>query len=77
MRRPNDGGPAFPSGRVDRSHMGEPDEALHDGLSLLDYFAARAMQGLCTKDGYDTWQDLAGDAFCIADAMLKAREVSP
>ena len=50
------------------------------GMTLRDYFAAKAMQGICvSKDeagtlvnhGYD-W--IAGEAYRIADAMLKARD---
>ena len=56
------GGAAFPS---DRSF----------GMTLRDYFAAKAMQGSRARDSrYETWEDLAKDAYEIADAMLKARE---
>ena len=41
----NDGGPAFPNGLCDSS-----SGAFHlvDGMSLRDYFAAKAMQALVT-----------------------------
>jgi hypothetical protein len=65
----NTGGPAFPG-------YGKP------GMTLRDYFAARAMQGLI---GCPDWLDGAGEevdvpncmasaAYVMADAMLKARQ---
>jgi len=53
-----------------------PDATLScDGMTLRDYFAAKAMQGLLacasgdgTKESYAKW------AYEYADAMLKARE---
>ena len=59
----NDGGPAFHN----------------DGLSLRDYFAAAALQGIISdasvlaslkKDG----ELVSRSAYAFADAMLKARE---
>jgi hypothetical protein len=50
------------------------------GMTLRDYFAAKAMQGLIasprvTPDGRDaTDTDYAKCAYLMADAMLKARE---
>lgn len=66
--------PAFPS----NSHEYGPVL----GLSIRDYFAAKAMQGLQsiywdTVDKYDTAEDvlscMAQSAYEIADAMLKER----
>jgi hypothetical protein len=52
---------------------------LEEGLDLRDYFAARAMQGICNGRSHT---DLKGHAIAsakvayeIADAMMKAREV--
>jgi len=42
------------------------------GMTLRDYFAAKAMQALVEKSYSDTTARLAYE---IADAMLKAREV--
>lgn len=67
------GGPAFPT-VADNGHTGN-----QDGMTLRDYFAAKAAQGICaSKDeagvlinhGYE-W--VASEAYKIADAMLKAR----
>ena len=47
------------------------------GMSLRDYFAAKAMQGFCVEvqmwpsDKFKIW---AEKAYECADAMLKARE---
>ena len=67
----NDGGPAFPA---HPSAMGD-----HDGMSLRDYFAAKAMQGMLaarhpTHSGEDGADTLADDSYIVADAMLAARE---
>jgi hypothetical protein len=46
------------------------------GMTLRDYFAAKAMQGLLS-DGVGKNADIhiiASDAYFVADAMLKARE---
>ena len=60
----NDGGPAFPSSIV--------DDSLHvPGMTLRDYFAAKAMQGLM-QYAY-THADRASVAYKVADAMLKER----
>lgn len=78
-----DGGPAFPeAGERGKAAGGE-------GMSLRDYFAAKAMQGLCSSafkymagEGHATpealaiMEDIGVVAYRMADAMLKAREVS-
>jgi hypothetical protein len=74
----NTGGPAFPIGSGD---MRDPQ-----GMTLRDYFAAKAVVGLLTmadewrsyfrRDGDGTtWKDEAAKAaYEVADAMLRARE---
>ena len=71
------GGPAFPT-----SNGGSPD----DGMTLRDYFAAKAMQALIgtvfTDQGLiptvhadvDDDEHLSLRAYDVADAMLKARQ---
>jgi hypothetical protein len=52
-----------------------------EGMTLRDYFAAKAMLGLYqmaavrayTPDENDAEQELADQAYLMADAMLKAR----
>ena len=62
----NNGGPAFPA--LDARTM-------LSGMSLRDYFAAKAMQALLSEP--KVTRDLmlyAGAAYDVADAMLKARD---
>ena len=46
-------------------------------MTLRDYFAAKAMQGMVAAEYAGTYRSAvwATDAYEIADAMLKAREV--
>ena len=63
----NTGGPAFP-------HEDTMSAALRPGMTLRDYFAAKAMQASRARhSSYESWADLAKDAYDIADAMLKSR----
>lgn len=59
------GGPAFPI----KGPIMTSDE---QGMTLRDYFAAKAMQALAQK--YSHEGDISRNAYKIADAMLKARE---
>ena len=47
------------------------------GMTLRDYFAAKAMQGIVTDTGWmgNTVSTLAGMSYEVADAMMKEREV--
>ena len=67
----NDGGPAFPQGHA----VGEISK-MEGGMSLRDYFAAKALQGLCADPSTAGTEgiDLANECYSIADAMLAARE---
>jgi len=60
------GGPAFPHSRLGSDA---------DGMTLRDYFAAKAMQAHLTHDGSDDVNEIgvAKWAYEMADAMLKAR----
>ena len=50
-----------------------PDER-NFGISMRDYFAARALQGFLTGD-YDLYpHEATQKAYAIADEMLKARK---
>lgn len=68
MSNTNKGGPAFP---VLHWISGESTGA-EEGMTLRDYFAAKAMQTLAEK--YSHEGDVSRSAYKIADAMLKARE---
>jgi hypothetical protein len=43
-------------------------------MTLRDYFAAKAMQGLLAGTTTSDGLVIVKDAYAIADAMLKARE---
>jgi hypothetical protein len=69
MNHTNTGGPAFP---IDTA--GWSRKRLSEGMTLRDYFAAKAMQGMLAcpvrpQSGADMY---ARDAYCVADAMLDA-----
>jgi hypothetical protein len=70
MSTTNNGGPAFPTTdpNYEAKYAGE-------GMSLRDYFAAKAMQGLlaCPMQPQSGPDMYAHDAYALADAMLKAR----
>jgi hypothetical protein len=51
-----------------------PNNTSQTGMTLRDYFAAKAMQGFLL-DKRVSMQNTAIDAYKMADAMLKAREV--
>ena len=79
----NNGGPAFPTKSYDSDRMLWVEE---EGMTLRDYFAAKAMQGiyacpvqLYRADGTPmpdplTSADIAKMAYEEADAMLAERE---
>ena len=65
--------PAFPrpSSQAHQHGMHNPQE----GMTLRDYFAAKAMQGFASYIGPSmTFESRAKTAYEWADAMLKARE---
>ena len=70
MDSTNTGGPAFPS-------HGSMGEVVQEGMTLRDYFAAKAMQAFLDQVGWKSdqkWFDeIADGAYKMADAMLKAR----
>lgn len=45
------------------------------GMTLRDYFAAKAMQGaIADRDYGEELDDFASWAYCVADSMLEARD---
>jgi hypothetical protein len=78
-KQSNNGGPAFPS-------HGSMGEVTHQGMSLRDYFAAQALPAMVavvssgthnpTSDG-SIEDAMARDCYRLADAMLRARKVTP
>ena len=66
----NNGGPAFPISEANGANSGMP------GMTLRDYFAAKAMQSYLLDKDRDsfTFEQWANAAYEMADAMLEARE---
>ena len=69
----NTGGPAFPCDRIQAgNHV-----VCSDGMSLRDYFAAKAMQAIVSTVPHLASinpNHAAIESYEYADAMLKARE---
>ena len=83
--------PAFPGKQkalmIQSEHVGIASEyeIEHNGMTLRDYFAAKAMQGMLTSPeflvvvtadqavGGNAKERVSNIAFAYADAMLKAR----
>ena len=63
---------AFPSGHNPQRGRQE------DGMTLRDYFAAKAIQSMITHESYEYslihYEMSSKAAYAIADAMLKARD---
>lgn len=75
MEKLKDGGPAFPLGDQ-RSQSGDITSYAEFGMTLRDFFAAKAMAALIAKyDGDDGSMDgIPSSAYQYADAMIRARE---
>lgn len=79
-KRVDDGGQAFPSQQLDASGM--PQYEAQSGMSLRDYFAAKALpaivaayveaNGRCVGTDHIHY-NCAAHAYKMADAMLAAR----
>lgn len=77
--RKNNGGPAFPQSGVCTPEINSWDSEDFGGrgLTVRDYFAAKAMLGrLSNPDWLCSDDRTATEAYQIADAMLRAREAS-
>lgn len=91
MSEHKDGGPAFPKRGTARANMsGYPDWSIEfvGGMSLRDYFAAKALNGLIASEANQTLaalrhkaamlrgvpytELLTAEAYQLADAMLAA-----
>ena len=69
------GGPAFPSESVYArcEACGWDENSSVPGMTLRDYFAAKAMQALVSYDMRLKWERIAETAYEIADAMIAER----
>jgi len=73
--------PAFPGKqkalliKSEHSDIAKEYEIDQNGMTLRDYFAAKAMQGYCAFDSSISMTNamIAADAYDMADAMMKAR----
>ena len=73
MSNTNTGGPAFarPASPAHQHGMHSPQE----GMTMRDYFAAKAMQAILSDPNYVCVDEkLAEQSYAVAEAMLKARE---
>jgi hypothetical protein len=73
MNTPNDGGPAFPIVAT----TGDPRDGVYcaNGLSIRDWFAGMALQGIASRLPWDSDEgEAAKQAYALADAMIQQRE---
>ena len=73
MSNKDTGGPAFPVHPDMAAQLGCVPSSSDAGMSLRDYFAAKAMNAFLSRDE-STLENDAEYAYKMADAMLKARE---
>ena len=84
-KTPTDGGTAFPRPFSEDTYLEDTDYEAQEGMSLRDYFAAKAMQiQMANKKEMnfwaseysieEMWEFCARNAYDMADAMIKARE---
>ena len=73
-----DGGNAFPLDDPDhhafRIKNTDDLKRIQSGMSLRDYFAAKAIQGFCSRTAPMTYELLAEQSYRMADAMLRERD---
>jgi hypothetical protein len=70
MSKTSTGGPAFPAFE---HHPNYGQMLAVGGMTLRDYFAAKAMQAIVSNGDVDP-QKISQASYIIAEAMLKARE---
>ena len=72
----NGGGPAFPTLFIEPNYGSG-----YAGMTMRDYFAAAAMQGILSNhqecSNFDSAKERAEYCYIVANAMLKAREAKP
>ncbi len=77
MSEKPDGGPAFPVNKVYTDRDGDICSEGIAGMTLRDYFAAKALQSLARDFAYcdpNYQKQLAKVSYEIADMMLEERE---
>lgn len=69
MSNTNTGGPAFPT-----EYREDSTQPCAEGMTLRDYFAAKAMQAVIARGDDTNRPGMAEWSYAMADAMLKARD---
>jgi hypothetical protein len=65
---------AFPKAGLDHWNKSTP---INEGMTLRDYFAAKAMQGMLSETSLKaTHEEFAFESYKVADAMMEARNGS-
>lgn len=72
MSNKENGGPAFPFAVECADGVGN-FTAIHEGMTLRDYFAAKAMQAILINQSMSK-VEIAKASYAVADAMLKERD---
>jgi len=76
MPKKDDGGPAFPgafAGHCGKDNHADPCSCyLEEGMTLRDWFAGQAEPAMMGK--HSTPEEVARQAYLIADAMIAERE---
>lgn len=69
------GGPAFPHDQIHDQMTPFRHLDAQPGMTLRDYFAAKAMQGMCADPSFapTRYGDIADRAYLLADAMIAER----
>lgn len=66
--------PAFPkTGNFGEDNPGQYDSEDQNGMTLRDYFAAKAMQAYITHSTDGQLKEFSEASYMMADAMLKER----
>lgn len=67
--------PAFPSGLMSDDNKPYDVSALHSGITIRYYFAAKAMQAYIAKADIEVdMEDIAFDSYLAADSLLQERK---
>ena len=62
--------PAFPSQPLNQ--QGLPEQELQEGMTLLQYMATKAMQGICANsNGFRSAEGIATEAVAVAKALAE------
>ena len=82
MSDKDNGGPAYPAPDAARARFGETESDAFMGMTLRDYLAAKAMQGMLAYPGDEQrgshhnnndYDGVSSMAYAYADAMLEER----